>query len=68
MFRLIMCKLMNILFHLLFFGFIALSLVFIVLGISNVDTLLVSIAILFAICAVLIGLENKQQLQNPFRN
>lgn len=68
MFWLIMCKLMNILFHLLFFGFIALSLVFIVLGVSNVDTLLVIIAILFAICAVLIGLENKQQLQNPFRN
>lgn len=59
---------MNILFHVLFLSFIGLSLVFIVLGVSNVDAMLLSIAVLFAICAVLIGLENKQQLQNPFRN
>ena len=59
---------MNILFHVLFISFIGLSLVFIVLGVSNVDAMLLSIAVLFAICAVLIGLENKQQLQNPFRN
>lgn len=59
---------MNLLFHVLFFSFIGLSLVFIVLGVSNVDAMLLSIAVLFAICAVLIGLENKQQLQNPFRN
>ena len=59
---------MNILFHGLFLTFIGLSFVFIVLGVSHIDTLLLSIALLFAICAVLIGLENKQQLQNPVRN
>ena len=59
---------MKFFFPFFFFGFILLSIVFIVIGVSNFDVLLLSIAVLFAICAVLIGLENKQQLQNPFRH
>jgi len=51
----------------LFFIFILLAIFFIGLGIYALDTTLILIAVLFATVAVLIGLETKQILANPFR-
>jgi hypothetical protein len=44
-----------------------LAIFFIGLGIYALDTTLILIAVLFATVAVLIGLETKQILANPFR-
>lgn len=57
---------MKSLFYILLYAFVIASLTFLLLGIYEVDTLFIIIAVLFAICAVLIGLENRQNLQNPF--
>ena len=51
----------------LFFVFIALTLFFIVLGLYAFDFTLIFIALLFALVAVLIGLETQQVKANPFR-
>lgn len=58
---------MNTLFHVFLYSFIGLSIVFLSLGIYALDFSLITISALFAISALLIGLENKEQLQNPFR-
>lgn len=54
------------LFNFLLISFIILSVVFLVLGAINVDSLLLVIAVLFAICAVLSAIENKANLNDPF--
>jgi len=51
----------------LFFIFVLLAIFFIGLGIYALDTTLILIAFLLATVAVLIGLETKQILTNPFR-
>lgn len=56
--------------NLLFYSFLIACLVFIGFGLYSLDIALISISIsiLFAVAALLIGLENKQYLRNPFRH
>ena len=54
--------------NLLFYSFLIACLVFIGFGLYSLDIALISISILFAVAALLIGLENKQYLLNPFRH
>lgn len=53
-------------FYVLLSAFVVASVIFLVLGVYATDTVFIIIAILFAICAVLISLENRQNLRDPF--
>lgn len=54
------------LFYTLMFVFSLLSIAFLVIAIINIDALLLTISVLFAVCALLLSLENKVSLSDPF--
>lgn len=58
--------LLKSIFYFLLYAFVIASLLFLVLGIYVPDMLFIVISVLFSICAVLIALENRQNLKNPF--
>ncbi len=58
---------MTITFKIFLSLFILLGFVFLILGLYSLDYFLLAIATLFAIASLLIILEQKQLMRNPFR-
>ena len=58
---------MTITFKILLTLFILLGFFFLTIGLYSLDFFLLAIAILFAIASLLIVLEQKQLMRNPFR-
>ena len=57
---------MHISLKILLSTFMLLSIFFVTLGLNSLDLLLLSVAILFIVASILIVLEAKQSLHNPF--
>nr|WP_174507289.1 hypothetical protein [Acinetobacter sp. Marseille-Q1620] len=58
---------MTLSYKILLFTFIVATIFFIILGLYTLDFALLIVAILFAVATLLVILENKQLMRNPFR-
>lgn len=58
---------MPTLLKILFFAFLFAAVLMLVAGLYSQDTLLIGVAVLFALMAWLVGMEAKKQLNDPFR-
>ncbi|SPL71632.1 hypothetical protein [Acinetobacter stercoris] len=58
---------MTLSYKILLFAFIVATIFFIILGLYTLDFALLIVAILFAVATLLVILENKQLMRNPFR-